>query len=151
MESRYLTVIVKIVEEKTQRTRSTYALYRSVVRTMRKSQLVRGVQFLFLQYTNIVCHSASESVSFLVKICLYFALFPLFLEVSQEEPKSSASSYSSDSITLSEIHHWRCLHAELLHCNLTLLCRKRKTNYMTVLFRKQHFQTKSPLMSSIPQ
>ena len=43
MESRYLTVIVKIVEEKTQRTRSTYALYRSVVRTMRKSQLVRGV------------------------------------------------------------------------------------------------------------
>ena len=62
---------------------------------------------------------------FPVKICLYFALFPQFLDVSQEEPKSSASSYSSDSITLIEIHHWRCLHAELLHCNLTLLLKKK--------------------------
>ena len=43
MGSRYLTVIVKIMEKKTQRTRSNYALYRSVVRTMSKSQLVRGV------------------------------------------------------------------------------------------------------------
>ena len=66
-----------------------------------------------------------QSVSFPVKICLYFALFPQFLGVSQEEPKSSASSYSSDSITLSEIHHWRCLHAELLHCNWTLLLKKK--------------------------